>query len=44
LVTLVGDTSSYTQGKTERKALLVELKELMFDTVGVSESSDLFKF
>jgi hypothetical protein len=38
LVTLVKDTSSYAQGKTERKALLAELKELMFDTVGVSST------
>lgn len=40
LVTLVRDTTSYAQGKTERKALLMELKELLFDTVRVS--SDLF--
>ena len=39
LATLVRDTNSYPQGKTERKALLAELKELMYDSVCVS--SDL---
>jgi hypothetical protein len=33
LVTLIGDTSSYAQGKNERKGLLLEVKELMFDIV-----------
>lgn len=40
LVTLIGDTSSYAQGKTERKMLLAEVKELMFDSVRVS--SEMF--
>lgn len=35
LQTLVGDTSSYAQGKSERKLLLAEVKELMFDAVRV---------
>lgn len=35
LVTLVKDTNLYTQGKSERKSLLAELKDLMFDTVRV---------
>jgi hypothetical protein len=33
LVRLVQDTASYAQGKIERKALLTEVKELMFDVV-----------
>ena len=33
LVTLVRDTASYSQGKNERKALLMEVKELLFDIV-----------
>ena len=41
LVTLVRDTASYTQGKNERKALLMEAKELMFDVVHFF--SDLFR-
>jgi hypothetical protein len=38
LVTLVRDTSSYTQGKAECKALLAEVKELMFDAVCLSSN------
>jgi hypothetical protein len=44
LVRLVRDTSSYVQGKNERKALLTEVKELMFDVVRFfSDSFHLFK-
>lgn len=46
LVTLVRDTSSYVQGKNERKSLLAEIKELLFDSVCVSSnvSMQLIKY